>query len=99
MGAQFQRFEGFGDLVGVIDGQIQAPLSAVLLGEALDRLANGGGVHHRHQLGQMLGQYLEIQDLVAGVELIEKHIVGQIRWRALQLSPHPCGLLLQGQHA
>jgi len=24
--------------------------------EALDRLANSGGVDHRHQLGQMLGQ-------------------------------------------
>jgi hypothetical protein len=99
MGAQFQRFEGFGDLVGVIDGQIQAPLSAVLLGEALDRLANSGGVDHRHQLGQMLGQHLEIQDLVVGAELIEKNVAGQIRWHALQLSSNPCGLLLQGQHA
>jgi hypothetical protein len=83
----------------MIDGQIQPPLSAVFLGEALDRLANGWGVDHGHQLGQMLGQHLEIQSLVAGAELIEEHIAGRIRWHALQLSPHPGGLLLQGQHA
>ena len=46
---------------------------AELVGEALDRLADRGGVHHRHQLGQLLGQHVEVQDLVAVVQLIEKH--------------------------
>src|SRR6476659_7438552 len=59
----------------------------------------GVGVHHRHQLAQLLGQHLEVQDLVAVVQLIERHIAGQIRWHALQLSPYPFGLLIQGQHS
>ena len=70
--AQPQRLEGFGDLVVTIDGQIQPTLAAVLAGESLDRLAHRRGVHHRHQLGQMLREHLEVQHLVAVVQLIEQ---------------------------
>jgi hypothetical protein len=69
VGAKAKRLKGFGDLAGTVDRQIQPALSAVFVREVLDRLTHRGRVHHRHQLGQMLRQQFEIQDLV--VQLIE----------------------------
>jgi hypothetical protein len=98
VGAQPQRLEGLGDLVGGVDGQIQSALAAVLAGELLDRFPDRRGVGHRHQLGQMLGEHLEIQHLMAVMQLIQKQAAPQICWDALQLLPHPRCLLVQSEH-
>ena len=99
VGTQPERLEGFGDLVRAVDGQIQSPLPAVLAGEPLDRFTDRRGVHHRHQLWQMLRQHLEIEDFMAVVQLIKMQIAGQIRWHALQLPPDSLCLLFQGEYA
>ena len=98
VGTQPQRLEGLGDLVGPVDGQIQSALAAVLAGELLDRFPHRRGVDHRHQLGEMLGEHLEIQHLMAVMQLIQKQVAPQICWDALQLPPHPRCLLVQSKH-
>lgn len=98
LGPQPQRVEGFLDFVGFVDAQKQSALPAVFVGEALDCLANGGRVHHRHQFGQMVGQHLEVQHLVAVVQLFEKQVAAQIGGQALQLMPYAFGLLVEREH-
>ena len=74
VGPQPERLEGLGDLVGFVDAQKQSPLPAVFIGEALNGLTDGGRVHHRHQLGQMVFQHLVVQQFVTVVQLLEKQI-------------------------
>jgi hypothetical protein len=72
IGTQAQCVEGLRDLVGTIDGQVHRALTAVLIGVALDRRPDRGVIDHRQQFGQMLGEHLEIQHLVAVVYLLEQ---------------------------
>ncbi|HTT51021.1 MAG TPA: hypothetical protein VMH35_06465 [Streptosporangiaceae bacterium] len=67
------------------------------MGVLPDRLADRGVVDDREQPGQVVGQHLVIQHLVAVVQLLQVHVLGQVAGLSLQLAARAPGLLLQGQ--
>ncbi len=97
-GAQLQGGEGLLDVVGPVDGQVDPPRPTVLVGVPLDRVADRGVIHDRQQLGQVIGQHLVVQHLVAVVQLLQVHVLGQVGRLPPQLLIDAPRLLLQGQH-
>jgi hypothetical protein len=83
--------------VGTIDGQVHAALTAVFIRVVLDRGPHCRVIDHRQQFGQMLGEHLEIQHLIAVVHLFEQQVTGQITRQTLQLLPQALRLTLQRQ--
>jgi hypothetical protein len=98
VGTQPERLEGLVDLIGFVDAQEQPALAAVFVGEALNGLADRGRVDHRHQLGQVLFEHLVVEQLVSVMQLLEEQVSAEIGCHALQLVPHPVGLLCQRKH-
>lgn len=64
----------------------------------MNGLTHGGRVDDRHQLGQVVFQNFEVQQLMAVMQLLEEQVAAQIGCQALQLMPHPVGLLIEGEH-
>ena len=87
------------DVVDVVDREVDAVGSLVLVAVALDRLGYHRGVDDRQHLLQVIAQQLVVEDLVAVAERREKLVLGQIRrLRAVLLIRTP-SLLLERQHA
>lgn len=72
-------------------------LSAVLVGVLLDGITDGWVVHNGQELGEVLGEHLEVQNLVAVVHLLQQEVAGEIIGKPLQLRPEALRLLLQCQ--
>ena len=98
VGAETGVPEGGFDLVGVVDGQVHAAGAAEFLAEPLDGLPDGGGVDHREHLGQVTGQQLVVQDLVAVPQVGQQHPLAQVAALGLVLGVDPAQLALQGGH-
>jgi hypothetical protein len=78
VGAQAEGLEGVGISSGRSIDRYSPRCPPVFVRKALDRLTDRRCVHHRHQFGQVLCQYLEVQHLVAMVKLIEQEVTAQI---------------------
>jgi hypothetical protein len=96
VGTQTERLERRLDILGPVDRQIHRPRVAVVGGPLLDRVAHGGVIDDRQQLVEMVTQQLEIQDLVAVVDLVEIDVLLQIGGLLLQLRIRTSSLLIEG---
>ena len=78
VGPEPQRVERLLDVVRPVDGQVDPARAAVLVGVLLDRLADRRVVDDRQHLGEVVPQHLVVQHLVAVVQLLHVHVLGQI---------------------
>jgi hypothetical protein len=98
VGAKAERPECGTDVLRAVDGQIDAARPAVFVAVPLDRLTHGRVVHDRQQLGEVVAEQPEVEDLIAVVELLQVHVLGHVVRLGPQLLPCPSRLELQGQH-
>jgi hypothetical protein len=78
VGAEAERLERGADVLGAVDGQVDPARPPVFVAVALDRLAHGRVVHDRQQLGEMVAEQPEVEDLIAVVELLQVHVLRQV---------------------
>ena len=97
-GSQPQRAERLFHVIRPVDGQVDAPRSAVLVRVAFDGIADHRIVDDGKQLGQVIEQYLEVQHLVAVVQLLHVDVLRQVAALDLQLPVGTLSLLVQRQH-
>ena len=87
------------DAVGILDREVGAARSAVLVAVALDRLADGRGVDDRQHLGEVLAEQPEEQHLVAVVQRGEEDVLREVGGLCEVLLERATHLLLDGEHA
>ena len=95
---QTQCAESSFDVVGTIEGQIDAALPAVHVRVLLDGVPDGGVVDDGQQFGEVFGEHLEVEHLVAVVDLFQRQVAGEVVGEPLKLRPQPFCLCLQRQH-
>lgn len=80
LGPKFKGLEGCGDVIWFVDDQKESPLPTVFIRGVLDRLTEGKCVDHRHQLRQMVGQHLELEQFVSVMQAVQ---VSTLRHRSV----------------